>query len=103
MRLTRVLVLSVAVGGYMLGSASHGPSGSTVEAVDRLQQSSPRSPRDNATTKLFRLMGKNTIWRHLDTIEMDWQTFHTQGLVKIGQTFYVSAVEVVESTVRMAR
>ena len=31
---------------------------------------------------------------------MNWQTFHTQGLVKVGRTFYVSAVEVVESTVR---
>ena len=100
MRVTRVLMLSVAVGGYVLGSASQGPSGFTLEAFDRLQKSSPRSPRDNATTKLFRLMGKNTIWKHLDTVEMDWQTFHTQGLVKIGRTFYVSAVEVVESTVR---
>jgi hypothetical protein len=56
--------------------------------------------RDNETTSLFRLMGKNTIWTHVDTVEMDWPTFHTQGLVKIGQTFYVSAVEVRESTVR---
>jgi hypothetical protein len=100
MRLTRMLVLSVAVGGYVLGSADQGPSGSTLEASDRLPKASPRSPRDNATTKRFRLMGKNTIWKHVDTVEMDWQTFHTQGLVKIGRTFYVSAVEVVESTVR---
>ena len=70
MRPIRVLVLSVAAGGYLLGSASQGPSGSTLEAVDRLQTSSPRSPRDNATTKLFRLMGKNTIWTHVDTVEM---------------------------------
>jgi hypothetical protein len=28
---------------------------------------------------------------------MSFPTFHTQGLVKIGDVFYVSAVEVLES------
>jgi len=56
--------------------------------------------RDNQTTQLFRLMGRDTIWTHVETIKMTWPTFHTQGLVKIGETFYVSAVEVIESTVR---
>jgi hypothetical protein len=100
MRLTRVLALGLALGGYVLGSAGQGPHAFALEAFVPPQQSPSRSPRDNATTNLFRLMGKNTIWRHLDTVEMDWQTFHTQGLVKVGRTFYVSAVEVVESTVR---
>lgn len=66
-----------------------------------ISQELPRRPsRDNETTNLFRLMGKNTIWTRVDTVEVSWQTFHTQGLVKIGETFYVSAVEVLESTVR---
>ena len=33
---------------------------------------------------------------------MSFQTFHTQGLVKIGDLFYVSAVEVLEPTLRNA-
>jgi hypothetical protein len=57
--------------------------------------------RDNETTKLFKLLGKNAIWTQVDRIKMQgWTTFHTQGLVKIGNTFYVSAVEVIEGTVR---
>lgn len=57
-------------------------------------------PRDNKTTTLFRLMGKNTIWTPVQTVNVNFPTFHTQGLVKIGDTFFVSSVEVLESTVR---
>jgi hypothetical protein len=45
-------------------------------------------------------MGKNTIWTPVKSVTVNWQTFHTQGLVKIDDTFYVSAVEVLEGTVR---
>jgi hypothetical protein len=86
---TRVLVLGLVLGLSVVVSA-----GEVVRGAAR------RSPRDNETTRLFRLMGKNAIWTHVDTVEMGWQTFHTQGLVKIGETFYVSAVEVIEPTVR---
>jgi hypothetical protein len=64
------------------------------------EQRSHYKARDNETTGVFRLMGKNTIWTPVDTVAMSWQTFHTQGLIKIGATFYVSAVEVLEATVR---
>ena len=57
------------------------------------------SARDNETTKLVRLLGRNAIWKHVATIPADWQTFHTQGLVKIGDTFFVSAVEVLTNRV----
>lgn len=58
--------------------------------------------RDNETTTLFRLLGKNAIWKQVASVPMSWQTFHTQGLLKIGQTLYVSAVEVLEPTQRNA-
>jgi len=57
--------------------------------------------RDDETTELFRLMGRNTIWTAVDAVELDeWTSFHTQGLVKIGDGFFVSSVEVLEPTVR---
>jgi hypothetical protein len=99
MRLTRVVVIGVALGAYVLGLSGQSSSGPALEAFAPQQSSSP-SRRDNAITSVFRLMGKNTIWRHVDTVEMGWPTFHTQGLVRIGGIFYVSAVEVVQSTVR---
>jgi hypothetical protein len=47
--------------------------------------------------------GKHAIWTQVDTVQMDWQTCHTQGLVKIGDPFFASAVEVVEQPSATAR
>src|SRR5262245_28042700 len=58
------------------------------------------SYRDDATTQTFRLLGKNTIWTKVNQVAVDFTTFHTEGLVKIGDTLFVSAVEVLESTVK---
>jgi Family of unknown function (DUF6454) len=88
-RSTKILVLGLLLSGAVAEST----------AQEMQVQRRPR-PRDNETTLLFRLLGKNTIWTQVDTVTVNWQTFHTQGLIKIGETFYVSAVEVLESTVR---
>ncbi len=59
----------------------------------------PRS-RNNDTIDLFQVTGKNAIWKAVGSVPMNWTTFHTQGLIKIGDVFYVSAVEILEATVR---
>jgi len=63
-------------------------------------QASWANQRDDETVRIFRLLGKNAVWTKVDQIRVDFPTFHTQGLVKIGDTFYVSAVEILEATVR---
>lgn len=97
---TRVLVLGLVLNSLLIGSAGQTASGGAHDPGETSQEAGGRPSRDNQTTTLFRLMGRNTIWTHVDTIKVTWPTFHTQGLVKIGETFYVSAVEVIESTVR---
>jgi len=59
----------------------------------------PSEYRDNETTRVFKLLGKNAIWTKLATIPMSFPTFHTQGLIKIGDAFYASSVEVIEGRV----
>lgn len=90
MKFAAVLALGLALTGYMATSL----------AGDSEHDRHSSKGRDNKTTTLFRLMGKNTIWTPVKSVTVNWQTFHTQGLVKIGDTFYVSAVEVLEGTVR---
>jgi len=53
-----------------------------------------RRSRDDDTTRVFELVDGNAIWQHVQTLSIPWRTFHTQGLVKIGDVFFVSAVEV---------
>ncbi|PCI48433.1 MAG: hypothetical protein COB49_06095 [Alphaproteobacteria bacterium] len=61
------------------------------------------SAQDDGTTAAFRLLTKSSHWQLTAAIEMDFPTFHTQGLVKIGDIFYVSAVEIIEKTETYAR
>lgn len=56
--------------------------------------------RDDATTRTFRLLGRNAIWQKVAQVPVDFPTFHTEGLAKVGDNFFVSAVEVLESTTR---
>lgn len=53
---------------------------------------------NDGTTAAFRLLTKSSSWQLVDTIKMDFPTYHTQGLIKIEDVFYVSAVEVTEKT-----
>ncbi len=82
-----------------------GPAGCS-EAADQpgdlaRELGDSRRRRDDDTTELFRLMGKNTIWTPVDTVEMQgWTTFHTEGMVAVGDRFFVSSVETLEAPVR---
>ena len=91
MKTRSTILLGTLLASHVLISVAH-DSGEP-------QHHRPRS-RDNDTTDLFKVTGKNAIWKPVGSIPMSWTTFHTQGLIKIGAVFYVSAVEVLESTVR---
>lgn len=54
--------------------------------------------RDDGITAAFRLLTKSSHWQLTNVIKMNFPTFHTQGLIKIGDVFYVSAVEIIEKT-----
>lgn len=87
MKIVSILALGIALSACVTGVSAGEPRGSN-------------KSRDNKTTTLFRLLGKNAIWTPVQSVTMSFPTFHTQGLVKIGDVFYVSSVEVLESTVR---
>jgi len=54
---------------------------------------------DNNASKLivdsFKQMNKSTDWRFVKAIEQNFRTYHPQGMVKIGEYFYLSSVEVI--------
>lgn len=97
---TRVLVSGALLGALLGISALEGQSREKNNPRDSATDHRRHATRDNRTTELFRLLGRNAVWTPVSTIKANWNTFHTQGLVKIGDAFYVSSVEVVSSTVR---
>jgi hypothetical protein len=85
----RIVALAVFLGGTLVSLG--GDASADAPEGARLRRS-----RDDDTTRLFKLLGKNAIWQHVQTLSIPWETFHTQGLVKVGDVFFVSAVEVLE-------
>ncbi|MBL4888332.1 MAG: hypothetical protein JKZ03_07825 [Flavobacteriaceae bacterium] len=47
--------------------------------------------------KHFKHLTKATKWTLLDTVKLKFQTYHTQGLLMVGDYFYLSAVETIEA------
>jgi hypothetical protein len=93
MKTNGALTLALMLTGTALAANSVADDGG------RSQPAHNAGSRDNETTRVFKLLGKNAVWRQLSAVPMSFPTFHTQGLVKIGDVFYVSAVEVLENRV----
>src|SRR6266511_884089 len=53
-------------------------------------------PADNRSILADRVMAltRDSAWTRVATIPIGFRTFHPQGMVKIGDTFFVSSVEV---------
>lgn len=56
--------------------------------------------RDSEVTTLFKQLSKGSSWDYVGKIETNFTTYHTQGLYKIDNNFFVSAVEIIERSTR---
>lgn len=65
---------------------------------------SPRlSGLDSRTAALFAELPARTTWQSVAEIELDFETYHPQGLTKIGDIFYLTSVKVIEPTKMFGR
>jgi uncharacterized protein DUF6454 len=62
-------------------------------------QAGPRSVVAERVMKLTR----DVVWKPVTSIPVGFRTFHPQGMVKIGDTFYVTSVEVKVATTRFPK
>lgn len=90
-------VLLMALMLYFPGMPTRAASGEPGNRVQDLTDS-----RDDETTSAFRLLSRNSHWVLKNVVQMDFRTHHTQGLIKIGDIFYVSSVEIIERTTTLA-
>ena len=56
-------------------------------------QVAPADPRSAVADRVTRLT-RDTAWSRVRSVPIAFRTFHPQGLVKIGETFFLSSVEV---------
>jgi hypothetical protein len=57
-------------------------------------------PRDSALAADLRVADRTTAWTLRSTLTLSFPTFHTEGLVVTPDRFYLSAVEIIEPTVK---
>ena len=66
--------------------------------LDRLSELYRGAPTagESPAAQLFMGLTKSTNWKLVETIKLKFNTYHPQGMVKIGDHFYLSSVEIVE-------
>ncbi len=62
---------------------------------------SPALADDLALAKAVRGLAKSTDWTLVKEVPINFPTNHPQGMVKIGDVFYVSSVEITQRTTRL--
>jgi Family of unknown function (DUF6454) len=56
--------------------------------------------RGDELAERFKTLTKSSEWTEVDQVKVGFDTHHPQGMVKIGDEFFVSSVEIVEPTQR---
>jgi Family of unknown function (DUF6454) len=75
----------------------HIPTAATVLAAAVTVALSPAPPNQRSVVaERVRKLTRTSIWTPVASVPMAFRTFHPQGMVKIGETLYVSAVEVID-------
>jgi Family of unknown function (DUF6454) len=79
------------------------PSMIAVLAVAALEAQGPRNvdTRSLVAERIVAL-SRDSVWRQVASVPIGFRTFHPQGMVKIGNNFFVSSVEVRVPTKRFA-
>ena len=53
-----------------------------------------QAPAPSAVADLVQGLTRETVWNLVESVPMKFTTYHPQGMVKIGDTLFVSSVEV---------
>jgi Family of unknown function (DUF6454) len=56
--------------------------------------------RDEPLVGAFQQLNRSTPWQLVDRIALDFETYHPQGLIAVGDRLFMSSVEVLEAPVR---
>ena len=63
----------------------------------------PQPDTRSAVAERVMKLTRDAVWKPVTSIAVDFPTFHPQGMVKIGDTFYVTSVEIKVPTTRFPK
>ena len=74
-----------------------------VSAIDRAvagEEDRQRPRRQSELSRRLKRLTANTAWSLVGQVPLKFKTFHPQGMVKRGDAFYITSVEVTEAPVK---
>lgn len=98
--LAGALAAATALGGGLAAAAlpSADPAPSALQNAENHGQ--PGRDRLTPEATLFQDVTRSTRWDLADTVDLDFDAFHMQGMSLVGDRIFVSSVEIIEPTVR---
>lgn len=48
----------------------------------------------------FQQLTRNNVWEQKEKVDLQFNTYHPQGMTKVGDLYYMSSVEIIEKTVK---
>ncbi len=104
MTLTRTrTVLVAAVAALAVGGTAAQASGDSGDRSDRgagEHQTRDRPARDSTLVRDVSRVDRTTAWQLTSRLKLDFETFHTEGIAFTPDRIFLSAVEILEPTVR---
>lgn len=83
----------------MLTLAVAATIGSVTTAFANPDVIQPRN-NDNQLAENFMQLSRDTAWEQKEKIDLQFNTYHPQGMTKIGDLYYMSSVEIIEKPVK---
>src|SRR3954470_2824862 len=75
-------------------------SATSATAKQRTTLPEPAAADGARIARLFEQVTRNTTWKLVDSVRLQTETWHTEGIVKVGDRWIVSSVQVTEPTVK---
>jgi len=100
-----ILVLVITLGVDILPAQAISLQEAAKEASTLARQQKNIKSREagNRKARLFQQLTKGVAWVVTDKVLLEFNTFHPQGVVKIGENYYMSSVEKIKSTKKFAK
>jgi hypothetical protein len=65
-----------------------------------ISQSQNISAKEQKLDEQFQELSRNTNWQQKEEINLQFNVYHPQGMTRIGDLYYMSSVEIIESTTK---
>ncbi len=99
-RLAVGVAASVALVLPLLSAIYLASVATNVSAAAEAQKSEPARSPNSPVAQLLEQLSRSIGWQSVQQTPLQWDTFHPQGMVRIGDRFFMSSVQVLEQPVK---